>query len=110
MPEQYLTWASGRTYICIFHLLGRAEWSGEGSPSPGPPAPPQLLHLLMTMMMPMAHRTPAQMSPPTWRLCQSRRKVEGTSVPGYVLSIRPPILLTNTYGASRMRRVPGTPP
>lgn len=47
--------------------------------------------------MPMAHRIPAQMTPPTWRLCQSRRKARGT------LTLRastglprgPPIYLAN---------------
>lgn len=52
--------------------------TGEGTHSPALPAAPQLLHSLMRTMMPRAHRTPAQMSPLTRRLCQSRRNPEGT--------------------------------
>lgn len=53
--------------------------SGEDTPSPALPCPPprQPLHSLMRTMMPMAHRIPAKMSPPTRRPYQSRRNPEG---------------------------------
>mgnify|MGYP007134189095 CR=1 FL=1 len=55
--------------------------------------PPQPLHSLMRTMMPMAHRIPAKMSPPTRRLYQSRRNPEGLhghGMPAHALPIRAP--------------------
>lgn len=74
--------------------------SGEDTPSPALPCPPprQPLHSLMRTMMPMAHRIPAKMSPPTRRPYQSRRNPEGPLVPAHALPNRVPSYLTMALG------------